>query len=288
MRGCLFCGGTGPFTTVEHTVPEALGNDDSVLLGEVCDGCQSYLGREVEKFALSQPPIGPMRALLRIRGKRGKLPTIETSIPERHGGHLPAYDFGSDQGITFGVGDDGHLWVAIERPEMVRAIMNGEKTEFKFVLTPKHIAALGRLLGKMALELLCAENPLEAREPRYDELRRYVRFGVRKEIWLLAYRQACNYREIIETGVDGLGPFETVTCYEYGFYDVGTDRIFAFMFGGEVWAISMDGFVPCEASREVFASELYRPVWSSREGRGLTDKRYLDEVLLPAQKHLRL
>lgn len=263
-EGCLFCGGPGPFTTVEHTVPEALGNDDSVLLGEVCDSCQSYLGREVEKFALTQPPIGPMRALLKIRGKRGRLPMVDTSVREREGSYLPSFDARSDQGLTFGVGENGDLWVAIERPEMAQAIKSGEKTAFLFVLTPKHIATLGRLLGKMALELLCAHNPEEAREKRYQELRRYVRYGVRKELWVLAHKRVCDYREVIEEGVDEFGPYQTVTCYEYKLFDVGNDRIFAFMFGGDAWAISMDGFEPSMEAKEMFASEGYVPVWSSR------------------------
>ncbi len=49
MKPCLFCELHGPLTTKEHTVPEALGNDDSVLVGEVCDACQAYLGKDGSK-----------------------------------------------------------------------------------------------------------------------------------------------------------------------------------------------------------------------------------------------
>ena len=57
MPECLFCGNDGPFTTVEHIIPESLGNDDLVLEGEVCDSCQRYFGKEVEKYVLSHTPL---------------------------------------------------------------------------------------------------------------------------------------------------------------------------------------------------------------------------------------
>jgi hypothetical protein len=263
MYGCLFCGADGPYTTIEHTVPEALGNDDSVLLGEVCDGCQAYLGAKVESFALEKAPIGPLRVLLRLTGKRGKLPLANTSVSERTRGYLPESHAVNDRGITFGVDDDSRVWVALEDPNMVSDIVAGEKTDFRFVLSAKHLAMLGRLLGKMALELLCREDPHEARSARYAELRHFVRFGVRRELWVIAHKQICHWRDLIKPQAGG--ECETVTCYEFGFYDTAEDRIFAFMFGGEVWAICMDRYMPSEQTRAVLAGECYEPIWYSRE-----------------------
>jgi len=80
---CLFCESNGPFNTVEHIIPEALGNDDLVMSGHVCDACQSYFGKEVEKYVLSKTPIGFWRVFLAIRGKKGKLPTIDLSLMVR-------------------------------------------------------------------------------------------------------------------------------------------------------------------------------------------------------------
>lgn len=37
---CLFCSSHGRCSTVEHVIPESLGNDDLMLAGHVCDGCK--------------------------------------------------------------------------------------------------------------------------------------------------------------------------------------------------------------------------------------------------------
>ena len=37
---CIFCSEKGPYNTVEHIIPESLGNDDTLLANCVCDKCQ--------------------------------------------------------------------------------------------------------------------------------------------------------------------------------------------------------------------------------------------------------
>lgn len=261
MKPCLFCGAEGPYTTREHIIPEALGNDESVLFGEVCDKCQSYLGKEVEAFALRQPPIGPKRVLLRIKGKRGKMPVIDTAIPPNKGGMLPSYHELSDSDLAFGADEDGSSWVAINSDQNVRDIISGEKSSFTFVITPKHVAMLGRLLGKMALEVLCESNPDEARAPHYDNLRNYVRRGVSNELWVIASKRVCNWQELVTRVEDGPDILETVKCYEYGIFDFPDEKVFSFMFGGEVFAISMDRPLPLPSSVAIFAEEYYFPLW---------------------------
>ena len=265
MTPCLFCGAEGPYTTIEHTIPEALGNDESVLFGEVCDKCQSYLGKEVEAFALRQSPIGPIRVLLKIRGKRGKLPLVDTSIPEGKGGMLPSYHKYNDTGLVFGVDEENQSWVAINSDQKVQAILSGEKRAFVFVATPKHVAMLGRLLGKMALEILCESDPHEARASRYDDLRRYVRQGVTKDLWVIASKRVCDWQELVTRVNDGPDILETVKCYEYGIFEFPGERIFPFMFGGEVFAISMDRSLPLPSTTSMFAEEFYIPFWYPRD-----------------------
>lgn len=262
---CLFCSSNGPFTTVEHTIPAALGNDESILVGHVCDACQNYLGKEVEAFALREPPIGPLRVLLGIRGRRGKLPVVESQAREGKGGRLPSFHPASDAGLTFGADEAEGAWVAIERGDMVKAILQGSKADFRFVLTPKHLAMMGRLLGKMALELLCQSDPEFARLARFDELRRFVRFGVRRDLWVIGHKRVCHLEELKTLVLDGEAFNETVTCYEYSMLEVGAERLFTFMFGGESWVISMDSCMPSEETKAFLANERYLPLWYSRE-----------------------
>ena len=52
MTNCLYCKAEESFTTVEHVIPESLGNDDLLLKGDVCDVCQAYFGKEVKRYVL--------------------------------------------------------------------------------------------------------------------------------------------------------------------------------------------------------------------------------------------
>jgi hypothetical protein len=71
MTDCLYCRSSGLFSTREHAVPESLGNDDLILSGQVCDACQRYFGKEVEKYVLAKTPLAVWRVLLQIRTKKG-------------------------------------------------------------------------------------------------------------------------------------------------------------------------------------------------------------------------
>lgn len=73
---CLFCLSSGPFGTVEHVVPESLGNGDLMLEGHVCDGCQRYFGTEVEHYVLNNSPMGFWRLLLGTPTKKGNRPKV--------------------------------------------------------------------------------------------------------------------------------------------------------------------------------------------------------------------
>jgi hypothetical protein len=75
---CLFCLSTaGPFTREEHPIPEALGNDETILPpGFVCDGCNQYLGSKLEEPAVALAPFINVRVARSVRGKRRKLPRL--------------------------------------------------------------------------------------------------------------------------------------------------------------------------------------------------------------------
>lgn len=50
-----------PFTSVEHPIPESLGNDDWTLpRGFVCDRRNNYFGSKVENRVINEPPFGSM------------------------------------------------------------------------------------------------------------------------------------------------------------------------------------------------------------------------------------
>lgn len=73
---CIFC--KQPSTaskSVEHIVPESLGNVDHVLpVGAVCDSCNQYFARKVERQILESPIFRLLRADMAIPNKRGRIP----------------------------------------------------------------------------------------------------------------------------------------------------------------------------------------------------------------------
>lgn len=73
---CIFCKqDSSSSRSVEHIVPESLGNDEHVLpIGAVCDGCNQYFARKVERQLLESPMFRLLRADMAIPNKRGRIP----------------------------------------------------------------------------------------------------------------------------------------------------------------------------------------------------------------------
>jgi hypothetical protein len=80
---CIFCkSDSSTSRSIEHIIPESLGNTDHVLpVGIVCDSCNNYLAREVEK-----PFVDPL--YLRERHLRAELRNKKNRIPAIDGIHL--------------------------------------------------------------------------------------------------------------------------------------------------------------------------------------------------------
>ena len=73
---CLFClRWDGPFTSVEHPIPESAGKSDVVLpRGVVCDPCNNGPLAVADKTFLEFGPVAMLRATQNVRTKRGDPP----------------------------------------------------------------------------------------------------------------------------------------------------------------------------------------------------------------------
>jgi len=73
---CIFCKqDSSSSRSVEHIVPESLGNVEHVLpIGAVCDGCNQYFARKVERQLLESPMFRLLRADMAVPNKRGRIP----------------------------------------------------------------------------------------------------------------------------------------------------------------------------------------------------------------------
>ncbi|MGJ4749067.1 HNH endonuclease, partial [Leptospira sp. SA-E8] len=77
---CIFCKqDSSTSRSVEHIVPESLGNVEHTLpVGVVCDGCNQYFARKVERPVLESPMLRLLRAEMDIPNKRGRLPNWQS------------------------------------------------------------------------------------------------------------------------------------------------------------------------------------------------------------------
>ncbi|GFO81538.1 MAG: hypothetical protein A49_11650 [Methyloceanibacter sp.] len=79
VEPCIFCKKrAGPFTSEEHTFPEALGNTNELLLPEgfVCDPCNNVLSRLDQKL-VEFAPISYLRVMNVPLTKKGKFPHLQ-------------------------------------------------------------------------------------------------------------------------------------------------------------------------------------------------------------------
>lgn len=236
---CLFCNSDGPFTTVEHVIPESLGNDNLVLEGHVCDGCQRYFGKEVEHFVLNKSPIAGWRAMLGTTTKKGKRPKVDLSQPPEQRGILPCVHPYHDD-IAFEVQEDESVAITKMSEELAGQVERGERSQFRFVLTPHVLYMLGRFLCKVGLELVCTTDPAEARSGRFDAARKYARLGPWNPLWRILWYQAGSLDQLKVWKRDEHGILVESECYTYWLADVRQHRIFEFGIGTDRFTIALD------------------------------------------------
>ena len=92
-KRCLFCReDSSSSVSVEHIVPESLGNTTMVLpRGFVCDRCNNYFARKVEGPFLNSPAMLALRHLEAVGNKRGRIPGMDVVLDNGMPGRLERY-----------------------------------------------------------------------------------------------------------------------------------------------------------------------------------------------------
>lgn len=203
---CLFCKQNSSNTkSVEHIVPESMGNTTFILpLGYVCDKCNNYFAREVEKPFLELPEMRLLRFQEAIPNKKKKMPAINGVI----NGNCPI-----------------KLKRKVSHNEVVNEVEVSTDTIDKLLSTsesatiivpaftnymlPPNNSITSRFLAKMALEALAdklknIENSLDdlINDTQLDMLRNHARLGTIKN-WPCSIRRIYDYNRIWEYS-DGL------------------------------------------------------------------------------------
>lgn len=210
---CLFCKcPSHDAKSVEHTIPESLGNKRHVLpRGAVCDSCNNYFSSHVEGPVLSHRSFRNLRAWYREPTKKGKFPSLV-------GTHL-----GSDIEIGLRVSSDGDYTIG---PYGISAERKGDRDRlFRYIACDEQYGGPGfafmlqenppqkemsRLLAKMALEtvylrlskdLLLIQRLVES--PHHDRIRHWARRGDNFESWPFHHRRIHPEETLMRHPVSG-------------------------------------------------------------------------------------
>ncbi len=225
---CIFCNNDSSTSkSVEHIVPESLGNKDIILpKGFVCDACNNYFARKVEKVLLEDPYFVSVSFRNEILTKKKKLVKQKMIFP----GAIKATD------VVLQHTNDGII-CSFNDEELYQAIINGKCANMIAPYLPEPEfpnAIMSRFLAKCALEYMvfmidknkkCEFIEDEALQRQLDPIRKFARYDVGK--WDYSQRRIYNESEIwIDDRDEEIQPYETlhemgVFFRDYKKYDNG-------------------------------------------------------------------
>lgn len=187
---CIFCKTpSASCRSVEHIIPESLGNKEHLLPpGVVCDACNNYFARKIEAPLLGGVHFQNMRGRQLLPNKRGL-------VPPQIGIHAPSR---IEVELNWLGPNDLQLGARRERDEteLLRSLAT-EKRGSLYIPTSWEVdkRLIGRFIGKVGLEEV-AQRTLSVEgwndeivdNPQLDVLRAYVRRN-EGQTWPIHQRQ---------------------------------------------------------------------------------------------------
>ena len=210
---CIFCkSDSSNSKSVEHIVPESLGNKSYILpKGIVCDSCNNYFALKVEKPVLEMPYFQSLRGRNVIANKKGKIPKISGFTEDKY-----PIDF------VFSSNDRSGVEIQVKNEIILNSLKKNNKLYFPIYPEPaKENLFLSKFIGKIAIEALASrfdhitgwQNDFVNNES-INELRNFVRYGCGHNIW--PYHMRRIYSEnLVRHDYEQQKTYETL--YEYDF-----------------------------------------------------------------------
>ncbi len=184
---CLFCKKSSVGSrSDEHVIPQSLGNHRLVLpAGIVCDSCNNYFSREVEKPFMDSPLIRHLRYIQALPNKRGRGQAIGVVDPTAGTATLRAPSRREPASLIFDRAED--LIRLLGQPRAV--VWSQDKA------LPPSSTQVSRLLAKVALEVMASrlretDGGLDylIDEVNLDRLRNHARRGTDRD-WPTSIRR---------------------------------------------------------------------------------------------------
>lgn len=259
-RKCLFCESSGPFT-LEHIIPESLGNDELFLEDEVCGACNNYFAK-IEEFVLQKTVFGFWRTFLGIRSKKGRLPSVDLSQPKSQSGRFRSRHKLHTDGVGFTAHEDGSTSVEINKDSIIQSLFSSDTVEFQFVMTPKVLNYLGRFLCKIGIELICKVDRALARSEKFGLSRTYARRGHSTELWPVFHYSEGVINELRSHKEYGLEIEETIECFDFSLVELeGNYILLRLKVGTDNWVVCLSENYPTPKIRDAFPGRELSLIW---------------------------
>ncbi len=194
---CIFCHKLSDNSkSVEHIVPESLGNKTAILWkGAICDKCNNYFATKIEQELLNQPYFVSLRHRNFIKTKKNHSVPSKILLPHPNAGWINAWIDDNEDGLSICFEDDENVISLIKDGAINKMII-----PILLEPTPNNYI-LSRFLAKCAFEFLVfrtkEENFLDfsecLKEEQFEPLRKYARYGEGCKFW--PYHQRRIYGE---------------------------------------------------------------------------------------------
>jgi|SRR5579883_2640584 len=187
---CSFCKrNSDDSRSVEHIIPEALGNTEHILpRGIVCDGCNNYFARKVEGPLLDTLWFRHARSRQGIESKRGLVPPLSAIVPAAR---VAANVWLEPGNMSFGAikqKDEAQLYDSLVSGRAQRLFIP--------IVTEIDTSLMSRFLAKVAIEILVHRMlKIEGWEdqiidaPQLEPLRRFARICDQPTSWPYSRRR---------------------------------------------------------------------------------------------------
>ncbi len=191
---CIFCkSNSAESNSVEHIIPESLGNTKHILpVGFVCDACNNYFSRKVEGPLLNSLYFRTLRSEQFVLSKRGRATQVPALLTP--GPHPIQLAISPDT-------EDGAMSIIVPNEQDFDLVKrhtksNGEGALYIPVCQDQPpLGIMGRFLAKVAVEALAyrlMHNTKNLNEMIDDEqinlIRDYARFGKGAKSWPYSQR----------------------------------------------------------------------------------------------------
>lgn len=198
---CIFCKQTSDDSrSVEHIIPESLGNKSTILpKGAVCDSCNNYFASKVEKPVLESKEFTQLRFNQLVKNKKGRVPKSKILF----GSHVVTATRNGKLDFSFDSEDFRKIEQYLETSDKgeIRIPING---------VPANDHHVSRFLAKMALEALAfrwlkveAWNDYIVDHAQLDPIRKFARYPQRAEVWKYSKRRIYN-EDSPQKEIDGI------------------------------------------------------------------------------------